>query len=103
MHDRGGRASWARNPAVIWPSLAVAFSLTLAACEQAEPEPENEVTGAVMPDTSQAVPTPPDAAATGVVPLEGEPPVQPTSPAADPGAAYAPDVPVEVPDVERNP
>ena len=82
-------------------SAAASLSLTLAACGRGEPEPQNEQTGAMMPDTSQPVANPPDAGVTGVVPTEGAPPVQPGPPAAQPGAAYAPDVPVETPDIER--
>jgi hypothetical protein len=75
-------------------------ALALAGCGRGEPEPQNEQTGAMMPDTSQPVPNPPDAAVTGVVPQEGAVPVQPDPPAATPGAAGAPDVPVDTPDIE---
>lgn len=95
---RAGRRGLARGLALL--SAASLMGASLAACEQAEPEPQNEQTGAMMPDTSQPVATPPDAARTGVVPEEGAVPVQPSPPAAQPGAAYAPDVPVDVPDVE---
>lgn len=81
--------------------LAVSIAAVLAGCGRGEPEPQNEQTGAMMPDTSQPVPNPPDAGVTGVVPQEGPPPVQPDPPAAQPGAAYAPEVPIDTPDVDR--
>lgn len=60
---------------------AAAAALTLSACgEKDAPEPQNEVTGAAMPDTGQFGPNPPDAGATGTVPASGDVPVQPTGP-----------------------
>lgn len=95
---QGERRGLARGAAAL--ALAGLIGGGLAACEQAEPEPQNEQTGAMMPDTSQAVPNPPDAGVTGVVPEEGAVPVQPNPPTAQPGAAGAPGVPVDTPDVE---
>lgn len=82
-------------------AAAAVMAVGVSGCEEAQPEPQGEETGALMPDTSQPVATPPDAAITGVVPKEGPVPVQENPPAATPGSAYKPDVPVDLPDTER--
>lgn len=93
------RGSGGRGVATL--AAAAVMAVALSACEQSQPEPQGEETGALMPDTSQAVPTPPDAGVTGVVPQEGPVPVQENPPPATAGAAYKPDVPVDLPDTER--
>lgn len=70
-------------------AAVAALALTTAACGQKDtPEPQNEATGAMMPDTDTAAATgaetAPDAGATGTVPADGSAaPMQPTSPAAE--------------------
>lgn len=72
-------------------AAAVFAALALGACnrnDEAQPEPQGEVTGAAMPDTSaprtdDPTLTAPDAGATGTVPATGAPPpVAPTPPAS---------------------
>jgi hypothetical protein len=62
---------------------AAALALSLAACSKKDaPEPQNETTGAMMPDTDAAAGagdmTAPDAGDTGTIPMNGAaPPVHP--------------------------
>jgi hypothetical protein len=74
--------------------------LALAACGPGKPE--GQKTGAYMPDTSRPEEHPPDAAITGVVPLEGKPPVQRYGPDQKPSAPNEPAnlPPVDVPEVQ---
>jgi hypothetical protein len=53
-------------------ATAVAIFLIAGCSEKTAPEPQNEVTGAAMPDTSQPGPNPPDAGATGLVAMGGD-------------------------------
>ena len=63
--------------------VAAALALTLGACSKKDaPEPQNENTGAMMPDTDAVAgsgnATAPDAGDTGAIPMNGAaPPVHP--------------------------
>lgn len=81
-------------------AISVAALLSVAACNQAAPE--GSKTAEAMPDTSVAASPAPDAAATGVVPENGAPPVQPNPPEAQAEPPGAPDVPVDLPEVHRS-
>ncbi|MFN3523183.1 MAG: hypothetical protein ACK4YQ_13125 [Phenylobacterium sp.] len=83
-----------------YAAAAVAVLLGIAACNQAYPE--GKKTAEAMPDTSVPGDTAPDAAATGLVPENGTPPVQPNPPEAQAQPPGSPDVPVDLPEVDRS-
>lgn len=67
------------------PLAALAALSLVAACgDKDAPEPQNETTGAMMPDTDAVAgtgsQTAPDAADTGAVPADGSPPPVETNP-----------------------
>lgn len=74
-------------------ALAALSVLALAACERPTgTAPANSEVGAAMPDTSTPrqpndIMSAPDAAATGTVPVEGEPKVHPTPPVGTAGGS----------------
>jgi len=76
-------------------------ALILVACDR--PFPKGSKTAEAMPDTSKPGPNPPDAADTGLVPPGGDPAVQPGPPPARSEPPGSPDVPVDLPAVDRSP